>query len=408
MADEQSPANDPETAPADVPQTSPSGGSGTSGLIDTIKKRPGLYGGIAALVIVAIVAVVVLAGGGGDSTDSPEGEATGTTTAAGDAPSVTVDAGSASSEDTSDPGEEGSESVSTIDRNPLTGAPLAAASTARVVAVKVDNAPEAGPPIGIQDAELIIEAPVEGGVTRLTAMFYESEPQVIGPIRSVRPVDADLLAPWQPLLVTTGGQSFVYREILAAGVEILDEGTEGLFQQIERRQPYHLVATIPLITREAGEGAPQVTALPFGDAALDGEPATSVTIPFSGVADVGWSYDASSETYARSVGGEPYQIYPEYNAPLAGFATDTVIVLKAAQRSAGYTDAADVDVPTFDVIGFGEVMVLHGGQVRVGQWLRGAQADGWVFLDESGTPFTIPEGRVWFEIVPRYIEVGIG
>lgn len=408
MVDEQSPADGPETAPAAGPETEPAGGSGMSGLIETIKKRPGLYGGIAALVIVAIVAIVVLAGGGGDDADPSESEATGTTSAAGDTPSATVDPGSASSQDTSAPGEEGTEGTSAIDRNPLTGAPLAAASTARVVAVKVDNAPEAGPPIGIQDAELIIEAPVEGGVTRLTAMFYESEPQVIGPIRSVRPVDADLLAPWQPLLVTTGGQSFVYREILAAGVEILDEGTEGLFQQIERRQPYHLVATIPLITREAGEGAPQVTALPFGDTALEGEAATTLSIPFSGVADVGWSYDASSETYTRSVGGEPYQIYPEYNAPLAGFATDTVIVLKAAQRSAGYADTAGADVPTFDVIGFGEVMVFHGGEVRVGQWLRGAQADGWVFLDETGTPFTIPEGRVWFEIVPRYLEVDIG
>ncbi len=116
-----------------------------------------------------------------------------------------------------------------------------------MVAVKVDNSTDAGPPIGIQDAELIIEAPVEGGITRLTAMFFENEPTAIGPIRSVRPVDADLLAPWRPFLVTTGGQDFVYREILAAGVSILDEGTDGLFQQIERRQPYHLVATIPLI-----------------------------------------------------------------------------------------------------------------------------------------------------------------
>ncbi len=42
----------------------------------------------------------------------------------------------------------------------------------RVVAVKVDNAPEAGPPIGIQEAELIIEAPVEGGLTRLTGSAW--------------------------------------------------------------------------------------------------------------------------------------------------------------------------------------------------------------------------------------------
>ena len=58
-------------------------------------------------------------------------------------------------------------------------------------------------------------------------------------------------------------------------------------------------------------------------------------------------------------------------------------LIKAAQRSAGYTDTAGTDVPTFDVIGFGDVMVFHGGEARSGQWLRGAQADGWIFLYEN-------------------------
>jgi hypothetical protein len=226
----------------------------------------------------------------------------------------------------------------------------------------------------------------------------------------VRPVDADLLVPWQPFLVTTGGQRFVYQDLVAGGVEILDEGTNGLFQQIERREPYHLVATIPLVEKEAGEGTPPVQVLPFGDDPLSGTPATTIGIPFSGIADVEWTYDAAAQTYTRTVGGEPYQIFPEYSvdtADLADFATDTVIVIKAAQRSAGYTDTAGTDVPTFDVIGFGDVMVFHGGEARSGQWLRGAQADGWIFLDENGAQFTIPSGRVWMEIVPRFVEVTV-
>lgn len=384
----------------------PSGSTGISGLLETIKQRPALFGGIGALVVVAIVAMVLIAGGGGDEEPSGDGTASQTTLAAGDIPAGTLPDDDSATQATTTPGQENAPAVA-LDRNPLTGTPLDTASSDRVVAVKVDNAPEAGPPIGIQEAELIIEAPVEGGLTRLTAMFYENEPIAVGPIRSVRPVDADLLAPWRPLLVTTGGQSFVYREILAAGVEILDEGTEGLFQQIERRPPYHLVATVPLVLQQAGEGAPTVTALPFGDVALDGDDATSIGIPFSGVADVGWTYDSGSESYTRSVGGEPYQIFPEYDGDLTDFSTDTVIVIKAAQRSAGYTDSAGADVPTFDVIGFGEVMVFHGGRVQTGQWLRAAQSDGWVFLDDNGSQFTIPQGNVWLEIVPRYIEVDV-
>jgi hypothetical protein len=375
-----------------------------SGLIETIKQRPGLYGGLGALVVIAVILIVILATGGGDDTAGDEGGTTETT--GGAAPTVTIPGGDATApDDAPSSGDDSGSSAPPVDRNPLTGAELAAASTDRVVAVKVDNSPEAGPAIGIQDAELIIETPLEGGLTRLTAMFFENEPQVIGPIRSVRPVDADLLAPWRPFLVTTGGQSFVYREIIAGGVEILDDGTEGLFQQIERRQPYHLVATIPLVEREAGEGAPPVAVLPFGDAELGGEPATAISIPLSGVADVAWSYDSATEAYTRTVNGEEYRVYPEYDAELIGFATDTVIVMKVAQRSAGYTDSAGTDVPTFDVIGFGDLLVFHGGEVRSGQWLRSAQSDGWVFLDESGGQFTIPPGRVWLEIVPRFVDV---
>ena len=388
--------------------TPPSGG--TSSLMDTIKARPALYGGIAALVVAAIILIIFLsAGGGGD-----EGDANATTTtaaASGEAvaPTATIADSGATASDTTMPasGDDTAPPVA-IDRNPLNGESLSSASTDRVVAVKVDNAPEAGPAIGIQDAELIIEAPVEGGLTRLTAMFFENEPNVIGPIRSVRPVDADLLVPWKPFLVTTGGQRFVYQELTAGGVEILDEGTDGLFQQIPRRQPYHLVATIPLVEQEAGEGTPPVQVLPFGDTPLGGSPATEIGIPFSGVADVEWRYDEATG-YTRFVGGEEYQIFPEFSedpADLIAFSTDTVIVLKAAQRSAGYTDTAGSDVPTFDVIGFGDVLVFHGGEVRTGQWLRGAQSDGWVFLDDSGAQFTVPPGRVWLEIVPRFVDVG--
>jgi hypothetical protein len=388
-----------------VDEQTPSDGSGISSLIETIKERPALYGGVGALVLVAIATIIVLATGGGDDEDPADGATTQTTVDTGGAPAVTIP----SDAETQDPAESGSEpgesTAAPVTRNPLTGAPLDAASTDRVVAVKVDNSAEAGPPIGIQESELIIEAPVEGGITRLTAMFFENEPQVIGPIRSVRPVDADLLAPWRPLLVTTGGQKFVYREILAAGVEVLDDGTDGLFQQIERRQPYHLVATIPLVEVEAGEGAPPGAALPFGDDPLGGTAATSVQIPFSGVAEVEWQYNSDDDTYVRIVNGEDYQIYPQYDADLTGLDTDTVIVMMVAQRSAGYEDSAGAEVPTFDVIGFGEVMVFHGGEVRTGQWLRSAQADGWVFLDESGEQFTIPPGRAWLEIVPRFVEV---
>ncbi len=363
-------------------------------LLYRIRSRPLLYGGIGAACLLAVIVILVRALGGGGG-DGAAGDSSTTST------SVIAPSDGASSTSTLASAAAGT----SVDHNPLTGESLAASRNDRVIAVKVDNAPEAGPPIGLQDAELIIEAPVEGGATRFTALLFVNEPQVIGPVRSVRPVDADLLAPFEPLLVTTGGQDFVYRELLASGIEIIDETTTGVFQQIERRRPYHLVATMSVVEGMAGGGPPPAPVIPFGDAPLAGDAASSISIPFSGVADVEWSYDDDAGVYTRTVNGAPFEVYAQFDGALAPFTTDTVIVLLAAQRSAGYQDSAGAEVPTFDVIGFGKVLVFHGGEVRTGQWLRSAQADGYVFVDEAGTGFTVPAGRAFVEVVPRTLDV---
>jgi hypothetical protein len=86
--------------------------------------------------------------------------------------------------------------VSDGDDSPSTTSTVAAAVTGEgeaLVAIKIDNDPQARPQVGLQEASLVIEAPVEGGLTRFTAFYEEgSYPVLAGPVRSVRPVDADL------------------------------------------------------------------------------------------------------------------------------------------------------------------------------------------------------------------------
>ena len=101
------------------------------------------------------------------------------------------------------------------------------------IAVKVDNAAGAWPQFGLSSAEVIFEVPVEGGLTRFTALYFNARPTVVGPVRSVRPVDADLLAAFRPVLASTGGQDFVRREIQAAGIEDLVVDRGEFFQILE-------------------------------------------------------------------------------------------------------------------------------------------------------------------------------
>ena len=95
-----------------------------------------------------------------------------------DLPPIVVDDGSTTTTSSADVTDT---TQAALDRNPLTGEPLAQATSRRIVAVKVDNVLAAQPQIGIGEAEMIIEAPVEGGITRFTALFYDATPSTVGP-----------------------------------------------------------------------------------------------------------------------------------------------------------------------------------------------------------------------------------
>lgn len=293
----------------------------------------------------------------------------------------------------------------TTDRNPLNGEPLTNSTANRVIAVKVDNVGDARPQLGLIEAEMIIETPVEGGLTRFTALYFNERPRGVGPVRSIRPVDADLLAPFHPILVFTGGQDFVYRDVRAAGIETVDATSPELFQAIERVPPHDRVASVALIAQQFAGGAPPSSPFPFGDGQpLAGEPNASVRIPFSSTRDIEWHYDG--ERYVRYENGEVFGTLIEAarieTVPLT---TDTVLVLSVAQRSAGYQDSAGADVPTFDVIGFGRFMAFSGGTMVTGEWRRAAQSDGYFLIGSDGSLVRLPVGKVFVEIVPRTIEV---
>ncbi|HSF86754.1 MAG TPA: DUF3048 domain-containing protein [Acidimicrobiia bacterium] len=291
-----------------------------------------------------------------------------------------------------------------LDRNPLTGEPLPQPTSRRIVAVKVDNVPAAQPQIGIGEAEMIIEVPVEGGITRFTALYFDAAPSVVGPVRSVRPVDADLLAPFRPVLLTTGGQSFVLRLFEAADIPVVPLEADGAYGVIDRPQPHHIVVLLDFIERFAGDETSPPGPFPFTDDFAADTAATSITIPFSAVTNVVWRFEDG--VWVRAQNGETSEVLRDVSGVPEPLTADTVVVLSVAERSAGYEDSAGTEVTTYDVIGFGDAKVFHDGRVVEGRWLRSAQEDPWVLVDAAGARISLPVGRVFVEVVPRHVEVG--
>ena len=101
---------------------------------------------------------------------------------------------------------------------PLTGLPdPTGASRARpVLSVKVENTPDARPQAGIDQADVVYEEVVEGNITRFLAMFNSTVPAVIGPVRSVRQEDPDIVWPVGGIFAYSGGAAVNVDAINAA------------------------------------------------------------------------------------------------------------------------------------------------------------------------------------------------
>ena len=106
----------------------------------------------------------------------------------------------------------------TTTRRPLTPTPtVSPLMGGPVLAVKIDNTPSARPRIGLNKADIVYVEPVEGGLTRLLAVFSSRMPPEVGPVRSARESDVDLLANYgRVALAYSGGSAYTVR-VLAKG-----------------------------------------------------------------------------------------------------------------------------------------------------------------------------------------------
>src|SRR5581483_7848643 len=129
--------------------------------------------------------------------------------------------------------------------SPLTGVQVAPALAARpVTGIMIENSDFARPQSGLQDAGVVYEAIAEAGITRFLALYQDSSPQYIGPVRSLRPYYIDFAAPFQASIVHVGGSPDALSEVKSGGFRNLDEFYNGdYFTRISARDAPHNVYT---------------------------------------------------------------------------------------------------------------------------------------------------------------------
>jgi hypothetical protein len=279
---------------------------------------------------------------------------------------------------------------------PLTGLPIDAATRSRpALAVKVDNSPQARPQWSLNQADIVIEENVEG-ITRFVAVFHSRAPDRVGPVRSARTTDPDLLAALnRPILAFSGGNPYVTSYVRGAHalgwLSNLSAQLADCYWRSGLRSSPHDLMLDPLCAWEsttyAGPARPLFehghTETPVG-----GEPELEYSVRMYGL-DVEWAWDAELGRYLRRQAGDWHvDAFGEVIAAV------NVVELDVVYR----TSAADPLSPEADTVGSGRAVVHRDGISIDGWWSRDDRFEPFALTTDDGLPIALAAGNVFVEL----------
>lgn len=288
---------------------------------------------------------------------------------------------------------------------PLTGLPVTDAALAARPAldVKIDNADQARPQSGLDFADVVYEEVVEGGITRYLAVFQSKDADPLGPIRSVRMTDADILHAIGGLFSYSGGIPSFIQDARAAGVVDVGANTDpsAYTRNYNRSAPHNLYSSTGVLRKATppGLGPPPAqfsyrsTAAAFTGAGV--VPITHFQVAMSPSSTAEWDWDPGAGNWKRSINGVA-QVGTDHVA----LAFSNVIVQMVEYHNTGFVDPAGNPVPDAAVVGSGPAIILSGGRMLSGTWSKSSPAAVTSYADSAGAPVLLAPGTTWVELAP--------
>lgn len=284
------------------------------------------------------------------------------------------------------------------DASPLSG--RAGGAGKPVLVVKIDNTTAAQPHAGLQDADVVYVEEVEWGLTRLAAVFSTELPKVVGPVRSARISDLELLGQYgRPAFAFSGSQRKMHPLIARAKLFELspDYGTAGFYRVSDRRSPWNEMASPAALLKQA----------PKASAAKDIGFRFDVNVPAGGTAakSVTAPYPASQAKFVWNAENGQYDVWLNKAAARSAAGgtqhASTVVIQYVKQYDSGFGDKFGGRTPKEDTIGSGRALVLRDGQVYKVRWKRPSMARGTTFTLPGGQVLTFAPGQVWVALVDK-------
>lgn len=268
-----------------------------------------------------------------------------------------------------------------------------------IVAVMIDANINARPHYGIDKAQLVIEAPVEGGLPRYMAFFDTAqEVEKIGPVRSARPYFLDWANEIADMYAHVGGSPAALASLHSGELNVidLDEFYDPYFwRSTSRFAPHNVLTSSEGLSDAAHDNEFETHRVSddrkwkfvsSGDAGSD---AQKIVIDYGYPQyNVIWEYNPETDVYERYVGGKKH-------------ATDNVDVITAKNIVVQFVSLEVIDVVgrlDIETIGKGKALVFAHGNMTQGSWSKPRSSERTRYYDEVGNEVEFVSGMTWVQV----------
>lgn len=269
--------------------------------------------------------------------------------------------------------------------------------TKPVTAVMIENSPDARPQSGLKEAEIVFEAIAEAGITRFMALYQNSSPEIIGPVRSVRIYYVNWLAGFDASIAHAGGSDEALAEVRNGNYRDLDQffNANTFWRSSDRYAPHNLYTSsqkLNELNAAKGYTESKFTAFNHVDGATSGTlDATNINVNISSyLFNSSYSYDAESNSYIRLQAGEPH-----LDREKGQISPSAIIVLKVNEHTLG--DGHE----SIENIGTGNAIIFQNGTAVNAIWKKDSKTSPIILTDAVGTEIPLVRGQTWIVSVPN-------
>lgn len=295
--------------------------------------------------------------------------------------------------------------------DPLTGLPSDESVFARPISVCIGNTPNARPQYGPESADVLVEAQVEGGITRLMAIISDySSLDRIGSVRSTRDYLINLSNDFGAVALYAGTSDVSAGNAIANGdtLDYIHQNLVSVFYRDNSLSAPHNLMTDGKKVAAGISAAGYSTTLPsgfssplnfsaYGQAASYQNSASAVSIGYSSTQASEFRYDASIGEYAL---GGTATVSASPGGAKNSFANVIVLYCNATIRETG----ASTSELELDTVGGGRGICLTGGTYTEITWSRSSSDGSLKLLCHDGSPLYVNRGRTYIGLIRASLE----